>query len=151
MRKPPEIAINTTGTLTVLSVSPLEEDHLSLQAIVGHSRWRLLSADRVSPALALLQRHEISVVLCERDLMPGTWIDMLENMRELPHPPSLIVASRLADELLWSEALNLGAWDVLAKPFDRSEVFRSVKSGWQHWHDQIHTRATPARVMSAAS
>ena len=151
MRKPPEVANSITGTLTVLSVSPLEVDHLALQAIVGHSTWRLFNASSVSPALAFLQRHEISVVLCERDLMPGTWIDMLENIRHLEHPPSLIVTSRLADERLWSEALNLGAWDVLAKPFDRSEVFRSVKSGWQHWHDQIHTRTTTARVMTAAS
>jgi len=151
MRKQPEIASSTTGTLTVLSVSPLEEDHMSLQAIVGHSTWKLLNAGRVSTALAFLQEHEVSVVLCERDLMPGTWIDMLENMRHQPHPPSLIVTSRLADDRLWSEALNLGAWDVLAKPFDRSEVFRIVKSGWQHWHNRTYTRATAARVMQAAS
>ena len=151
MRKQPGNASSPTGTLTVLSVSPLEEDHLSLQAIVGHSTWMLVKADRVAPALDLLQRHDISVVLCERDLMPGTWIDMLESIRRLAHPPSLIVTSRLADEYLWSVALNLGAWDVLAKPFDRTEVFRCVKSGWQHWHDQANMRATAAKVMTAAS
>jgi len=63
----------------------------------------------------------------------------------------LIVASRLADDRLWAEALNLGAWDVLAKPFDRREVFRSVKSAWQHWHDQIQTPALAMNVMTAAS
>jgi DNA-binding NtrC family response regulator len=151
MRKQPGTASNITGTLTVLSVSPLQEDHRSLQAILGHSTWNLFNADQVPPALDFLDRHEISVVLCERDLMPGTWIDMLENIRRLSHPPSLIVTSRLADERLWSEALNLGAWDVLAKPFDRSEVFRSVKSGWQHWHDQIHLRVAAMNSMRAAS
>jgi DNA-binding response OmpR family regulator len=148
MRKQPGIASSPTGTLTVLSVSPLEEDHLSLQAIAGDSAWMLFKADRVSPALALLKRHEISVVLCECDLMPGTWMDMLENLKRLPHPPSLIVTSRLADEQLWSVALNVGAWDVLAKPFDRSEVIHGVKSGWQQWHNQNHMRA--AKVMTAA-
>jgi FixJ family two-component response regulator len=63
----------------------------------------------------------------------------------------LIVASRLADERLWAEALNLGAWDVLAKPFNHIEVIRSVKSAWQHWHDQIQMSAMPMKVMSAAS
>jgi DNA-binding NtrC family response regulator len=151
MRKQPGIENNTTGTLTVLFVSPLEEDQLSLQAIVGHSTWRLFKADRVPSALTFLRQHEIAVVLCERDLRPGTWIDMLENIRHLSHPPSLIVASRLADDRLWAEALNLGAWDVLAKPFDRNEVFRSVKSGWQHWHDQTHVHATAVKMMTAAS
>jgi DNA-binding response OmpR family regulator len=151
MRKQLGIASNPTGIVTVLSVSPLEEDQLSLQAIVGHSTWRLFKADRVPAALTLLRQHDIAVVLCERDLWPGTWIDMLENIRHLPYPPSLIVASRLADDRLWAEALNLGAWDVLAKPFDRTEVIRSVKSGWQHWHDQTHMHATVVKIMTAAS
>jgi len=36
------------------------------------------------------------------------------------------VTSRLADERLWAEALNLGAYDVLAKPFDSTEAMRVV-------------------------
>ena len=151
MRKQPGIANSPTGTLTVLSVSPLEEDHLSLQAMVGHSTWTLFNARDLVSALALLQQHEIPVVLCERDLLPGTWVEMLENIRHLPNAPSLIVASRLADERLWAEALNLGAWDVLAKPFDHIGVIRSVKSAWQRWHDQMDPYATTVRTMTAAS
>jgi len=151
MRKQPGIATSPSETLTVLSVSPLEADYLSLQAIFRHSTWRLFSARDVVSALALLQQHETAVVLCEKDLRPGTWIDVLEHTNTLRHPPSLIVTSRLADEGLWSEVLNLGAWDVLAKPFDRKEVFRCVKSGWQHWHDQIHMPAKAVAVMTAAS
>jgi FixJ family two-component response regulator len=98
----------------------------------------------------LLQQHEIAVVLCVRNLLPGTWIDVLEHIDTLPNPPSLIVASRLADDRLWAEALNLGAWDVLAKPFDRTEVIRSVKSAWQRWHDQTHRhRLTNERFLEA--
>jgi DNA-binding NtrC family response regulator len=96
----------------------------------------MLEAHNLGSSLGLLQEYDIAVVLCERDLQPGTYIDLLEHIITKPKAPSLIVASRLADERLWAEALNLGAWDVLTKPFDRSEVLRSVKSGWQHWHDQ---------------
>jgi DNA-binding NtrC family response regulator len=147
MRKQPAIATAPTGTVKVLSVSPFDDDHLPLQAIIRHSRWMLFQARDIASALVVLHQHEISVVLCERGLQPGTWIDLLEHIKPLPNAPSFIVASRLADERLWAEALNLGAWDVLAKPFDRTEVFRSVKSGWQSWHD----RATAVNVMAAAS
>jgi DNA-binding response OmpR family regulator len=58
---------------------------------------------------------------------------MLEHISCLPDPPFLIVTSRLADEQLWAEALNVGAYDVLAKPFDATEVMRTVSSAWQHW------------------
>jgi len=75
---------------------------------------------------------------------------MLEYTNRLPNAPSLIVTSRLADDRLWVEALNLGAWDVLAKPFDRSEVIRNMKSAWQHWHHQIQMGAMPAEIMAAS-
>jgi DNA-binding NtrC family response regulator len=158
MRKQPVIETNSSISvisparkLTVLSLSPHETDHLSLQTIIGHSKWMLFTASNLASTISLLQDHEISVLLCERDLLPGTWIDVLEHIMRLPNAPSLIVASRLADDRLWAEALNLGAWDVLAKPFDHIEVIRSVKSAWQRWHDQMHPQATAARTMAAAS
>ena len=153
MRKPSAVERQTsaTGTLRVLYASPTDEDHLSLQAIVGHSRWMLFGARDLGSTLTLLRQHEIAVLLCERDLLPGTWTDVLEHIQALPNAPSLIVASRLADERLWAEALNLGAWDVLAKPFDHIEVIRSIKSAWQHWYDGLHLRARAATAVSEAS
>jgi DNA-binding NtrC family response regulator len=150
-RKPVISVTNPSGKLTILSVSPHEDDHLSLHAIIGHSKWKLFTASDLASALSLLHDHEISVLLCERDLRPGTWIDVLEHITLLPHAPSLIVSSRIADDRLWAEALNLGAWDVLAKPFDHIGVIRSVKSAWQRWHDQMHPHAGAVRTMSAAS
>ena len=121
-----------------------------MEAILGHST--LVKARDINSALVLLQKHHIAVVLCERDLVPGTWIDVLEHITTLPIPPSLIVTSRLADEHLWAEALNLGAWDVLvSSPFVPDEVIRCVKSGWRHWENQIQTRAMDIRTMAAAN
>jgi DNA-binding NtrC family response regulator len=141
----------SAGLLKILSVSPLQNDHASLQSIVGRFTWLLLKADSFPAALAILGQHDISVVLCERDLMPGRWADVLNGLNHLPHPPSLIVTSRLADDQLWAEALNLGTWDVLAKPFEHREVVRSVKSAWQHWHNQTEMAARCSTVMRAAS
>jgi len=155
MRKQPVIEKHSrTGTLTVLVVSPVEEDHLSLQAIISHpaySTWTLLSARDLVSAFALLQQHDIEVVVCEQELLPGSWIDVLKHLNALPVAPPLIVASRLADWHLWAKAMHLGAWDVLAKPFDLAELIRSVQSASQHRYDQTGLRATAVRTMSAAS
>ena len=140
MKKQPASETNTSRTVNVLSVSPLADDHFSLQAIFNHSRWKLFRADCIASAQAVLGRLEIGVVICERNLSPGSWVDMLEEGRHLPNSPSLIATSRLADDSLWAEALNLGAYDVLAKPFDRTELVRSVSSAWLHW---FHARAFP--------
>lgn len=146
MKKKPASEIKTTRTVTVLSVSPNADDHFSLQAIFNHSRWELFRADCIASAKAILGRREIGVVICERNLSPGSWIDMLEEGRLLPNAPSMIVTSRLADDSLWAEALNLGAYDVLAKPFDRTELVRSVSSAWLHW---FHSRAFPPPIFAA--
>jgi DNA-binding NtrC family response regulator len=125
--------IDTTEILHVLCVSPLEEDHLSLQALIGSPTCVLIEAHDLVSALVLLRRGDIAVVVCERDLPPGSYRNLLEHMSMQPNAPSMIVVSRLADEQLWAEALNLGAWDVLATPFDRNEVLRAVASGCRHW------------------
>src|SRR5215467_5389438 len=148
MRRQPGSATTTNAALTVVSVSPIEEDNTSLENIIGPSRWTLLKADKLPTAWDLLQRHDVSVVLCERDLMPGTWIDLLKHIQPMHHPPYLIVTSKFADERLWVEALNLGAWDVLAKPFNRSEVIRTVKLAWDLWHHDIE--AARPMMMAAA-
>jgi DNA-binding NtrC family response regulator len=146
-----ETAIDPTSKVTILSVSPYDEDQSSLEAIIGHSRWMLFKARDLVSTLAVLKRQAISVLLCDRDLLPGKWIDVMEHVNAMPNAPSLIVTSRLADDRLWAEALNLGAWDVLAKPFHVTEVIRSIRSAWQHWHDEMDLRATASRMMSAAS
>jgi DNA-binding NtrC family response regulator len=151
MKKQPTAETKPTRIVTLLSVSPLAEDYSSLQAVFSHSKRALYKADSIASALAVIRRREIGVVICERDLSQGTWIDMLEKLRHLRDAPPLIVTSRLADEKLWAEALNLGAYDVLAKPFDRKELVRSVNLAWLHWYrrHEIHTRVVTA--MQAAS
>lgn len=128
---------NSKTIVTALSVSPNSGDHLSLQRIFDSSNWVLYKADCVASALALLYRHDIGLVLCEHDLRLNTWVEMLEPLTALRNAPPLIVTSRLADDRLWAEALNLGAYDVLATPLDPQEVVRVVQSAWRHW-EQSH-------------
>ena len=147
MKKQPASETNPTRIVTVLSVSPLAEDHFSLQAIFNRSKWELYRADCLASAQAIMRKREIGVVICECNLSPGTWLDVLEEGRLLPNAPSLIVTSRFADDRLWVEALNLGAYDVLSKPFERMELVRSVSLAWLHWyHNQ---REVPSRVVAA--
>lgn len=69
---------------------------------------------------------KVDLVICEACLSGGGWKDVLEIIRNHQSNPKLIVCSRLAGDRLWSEVLNLGGYDVLAKPFDKEEVRRVV-------------------------
>jgi DNA-binding response OmpR family regulator len=101
--------------------------------------------------LKTLRKAKVPVVVCESDLQPGTWKEVLEELRTLPDPPYLIVTSRVADERLWAEALNLGAYDVLAKPFDGMEVTRIVNMAWLRWKSRYGIPRGAGQEMAMAS
>ena len=98
-------------------------------------RWTVENQPTVPATLMALRGGSIPVVLCDHDRAPGVWQHLLAGFGSLSQPPCLIVTSRLADEYLWEEALNLGAYDVLARPFNRSEVMRSVGLARIHSQD----------------
>jgi hypothetical protein len=47
--------------------------------------------------------------------------------------------------------LNIGASDVLAKPFDRKEVIRIFSLVWLHWHDQHEIPTRAMKLLKLAS
>ena len=120
--------INDVNNIAVLSVDAGEENQIALAKILPDVK--VYCCSRPDSALAMVRKHRIPVVFCDSD---ADWRGLLDQLRGLPHPPFLIVTSRLADDRLWSEALNLGAYDVLAKPFDPTEVTRVLTMAWIRW------------------
>lgn len=118
---------------SVLLASSDADDHRVLPQILSHINWRWHTSGGCQEALALLNDRVITVLLCERDQTDGCWRDLLEGIATLAAPPSLIVCSRLADDHLWAEVLNLGGYDVLVKPFDQQEVLRVAFLAWCNW------------------
>jgi DNA-binding NtrC family response regulator len=132
LKVPPRIAIGNQ-VIGLLSVSPIQQDHDSLASLLGRDQWKIHSAPSLQSALAFLRAHVVPLVVCEPDLSPGTWTQLLDEIRLLAIPPMLVMTCRVADDHLWAEALNMGAYDVLAKPFDRTEVTRTLSSAWLCW------------------
>jgi DNA-binding NtrC family response regulator len=91
-----------------------------------------ISARSCQEAFKAIQRHTPSVVACEGELPDGSWKDLVSQVHDLETPPPVVVMSRHADERFWAEVLNLGGYDVLAKPLERMEVSRVMRAAWRH-------------------
>jgi len=117
------------ATETVLVVAPLQ-NRTALSGMLegGTSPVAVLHSADCEQALGHLTDSRISVVICEALLPDGNWKDLLARMASAQASPVLVVTSKVADESLWAEVLNLGGYDVLAQPFDREEVARVVRS-----------------------
>ena len=137
--------------ISILSVSPRNEDHHSLQTILRRSNWALHTASTIPEALRLMQTTAVSVILCERDLPDGSWKDLLKALAAREFPPRLIVTSAAADECLWSAVLNLGAFDVLLKPLEPSELFRVASFAARSWRDQARAASESSLVRATAA
>ena len=132
---------NTSSQVTVLSVGPIDQYQITLAEILGQSnwdlcpeaRWNLESRSNLLTSLPVLREGNVSIVLCDGDSDSVGWKDILERLSQEPDPPLVIVTSRQADNRLWAEALNLGAHDVLAKPYDAAEVSRVLSQAWLRW------------------
>jgi DNA-binding NtrC family response regulator len=116
----------------LLSVSADAEDHSVLQRMLSGQGLLVAAVSSCREALDFLSREKACVIFCESSTKDGTWRDLLFPISTAAEAPPLVVTSRLADDYLWSEVLNLGGWDVLAKPFRQQEVLYVVDSAWTH-------------------
>jgi len=124
-RKP--AARETSGSETsarprILYVGSLPEDRLALNHILDGTQWLLSVVTTCQDAIQRLRTTPVSAIFCESELEDGTWKEILDGLNGCCDAPPLIVTSRMADEYLWAEVLNLGGCDVLAKPFSGREV-----------------------------
>ena len=130
----------------LLSISSVRKDHTALRQILSQTQWQVAAARTFRKAKAFLHRRSVSAIFCESDLPDGTWRDILNWSAEISQPPPVIVTCQLADDRLWSEVLNLGGYDVLAKPFHEQEVRHVLTSAGNQFETKYHTAAslTPA-------
>ncbi len=120
-----------TASVEFLLISPNEQDHSALGPICsrfGPSFWVRTCSD----AGQVLSDKEIGVVLCEDRLTDGSWKNVLELAKGRICPPTVIVTSFVADDRLWAEVLNMGGYDVLAKPFSQDEMSRVIQLAAEH-------------------
>ncbi len=134
----------------IISISECQADHVALSRIVDANKWHFTPARTYQEGALKLRCLGAVVVFSDCTLPDGTWRDVLNVVAEFEEPPLLVVASAFADELLWSEVLNLGGYDVLQKPYVQDEVERVLDSVWRHHaHHRFHQ--LPATLSQAHS
>jgi DNA-binding response OmpR family regulator len=137
--------------VSALLVGAFESDRHLIRKIFHESGWRLFEAQNRHRAMDYLDRVPLQVVLAESRTPGWDWKHILSDLRRMLHPPQLVVTSRLADDHLWAEVLNVGGYDVLAQPLDRDEVERVLVSASRNFQRKpIESRTSLALTASVA-
>jgi DNA-binding response OmpR family regulator len=127
-------------SVSALTVGASEGDLGKLERIFDECGWTLGRVRTRSEARDFMNSTPVRVVISERELPEGGWREMLDDLMQRSDPPSLLVTSRLADDSLWAEVLNMGGYDVLAQPLDSEEVLRVVSAAARHFENQSQRR-----------
>ena len=109
--------------------SQSEADCRTLREVAGMVSQSVVSCADVRQARRAIRLHAPTIVVCDAQ-ENGDWQQLLEDARAAQC--LILVVSPHADERLWAEVLNLGGFDVLALPFDREELRRSLSSALRH-------------------
>lgn len=110
----------------VLFISPHREDAVRLSQMLSPLPLVFDHVPGLQQARARLGHRRYRVILTEAGLPDGSWLDVLSLARLKAPGAEVIVTDPHADARFWAEALNLGAYDLLAQPFYPSEVCRIV-------------------------
>src|SRR5438270_13880115 len=127
----------------ILFLSGHPEDACQISQMLRDLPIALDHTGTLQQARTKLRQQEYDLVLTEATLPDATWTDVLRMIRECPQELVVVLTDRHADARLWSEALNRGAYDVIAQPFYEPEVCRILYNACTRRH---HAPALMAAV-----
>lgn len=106
---------------------------LSLTAVLRREGLTILGARTLAEARMLLMREHPTVVLLDVNLPDGSGFEILEQLRNEPDSP-LVIVSTASDSLATAvEALRLGAFDFLTKPINNDLLRAAVGRAVEHY------------------
>jgi DNA-binding NtrC family response regulator len=121
-----------SGVMPVLLASERGDDYLTLQALLHNTKWSVARALSWGEASSFCGRVVNPVVLVDRHFQGSDWRSTFSSLLNPTANCCLILLSDVSDPYLWNELVQHGGFDVLARPFDRSQVLRTLAFAQKH-------------------
>ena len=91
--------------------------------------------------------NPVPLVFTDKQLPDGTWADVLAVAEQATQPVNVIVVARIVDTRFYVEAIETGAFDFLAPPFNATDLAYVVRTAL----DNVHARRAAALPLSSHS
>jgi len=137
VKTPSREEADTTTARRVLIVAEEANREIAKSAI---GQWALepVCCSSVQEARALLPDPGVILILCEEQLVDGTYGDMLRTLGRAGKNRFVVISETPDADDKYEEAMQMGAFEVIASPCRRSDVqwivIRAI-------HEQIRRRA----------
>lgn len=112
---------------SLLVVGADAEDRVTISETLGAVAYEVVFCDSVDPReLHRLNSRAFDACMIELSHPVERCFDLLASIKREYPLLEVVILSRLADEELWIESIQRGAYDFLLTPLDRKELQRIV-------------------------
>lgn len=106
-----------------------------------HLGYQCRTADRADRALAAMEREPVHLILSDI-MMPGlSGIDLLKRVVQAYPETAVVMLTAAADTQLAVQAMKVGAYDYITKPFNLEELAVHVEKALERRHLFVENRA----------
>ena len=118
-----------TERIKALLVHHNSETLATLKGALERQGMHIIQAQSRAQAKRVLGGLDpVPLVFTETQLPDGTWADILAVAEKAAQPVNVIVVARIVDTRFYVEAIETGAFDFLAPPFNATDLAYVVRS-----------------------
>ena len=117
-----------------------------LQRTLTESGYNVTTAPDGEEALSVVSQGEVDVVLLDIKMPGMSGIEVLGKLTTDWPDICVIVVTAVVDTQTSIEALKMGAYDYITKPFNRSNVVRKVQEAIEKWDYHLQDRRRYLRI-----
>ncbi len=117
---------------TVLVVDDKEMLRDSVGTTLQRAGLDVMMADGAGAAMAAAAKRRPDAVITDLKMPGGSGIDLLKQLRELDNDLPVVLMTAFGTVQTAVEALKLGAFDYITKPFEGDELVIAVKRAIEH-------------------
>jgi DNA-binding NtrC family response regulator len=137
-----------TERITALLVHQNSETLATLKGALERQGMRILQADSRTAAKRMLGGlNPAPIVFTDTELPDGTWADIVALAEHSKRAVNVIVVARLVDTRFYVTAIETGAFDFIAPPFNATDLAYVVRSAM----DNVIARRTSNALATQAA
>jgi len=120
-----------TGRLRALIVDDEKAIRRFLRSTLIAEDFEVADAETCAQALAVAKTFKADLVVLDIGLPDGDGVDLIRPLTDISHP-AILILSALDEEARKVQALDLGAYDFVTKPFGVAEFMARVRVALRH-------------------